>query len=198
MKYIYILFLASLFIGCSTVIPSKTEFRVNPNFESNVLETQACKKNSLKVAQAFSSNALLSSNMNYALGDDKQYVYSESLWSNSPNRSITKEYLKLLRDSQLFKSVQISKSRTRNDFILEINIEDFMQYFSEDSSSSYVKVAISLTLIDARTNGVVASEIFKKKMKSETLNAAGGVKALNTTLNGILSESKIWLAKVCK
>ena len=136
--------------------------------------------------------------MNYALGDSAQYVYSASLWATAPSRAVTSEFLSLIRDSKLFKSVQISKSRSRNDFILEINIEDFMQYFNENSTHSYSNVVVSLSLINTRTNNVIASEKFMSKVDVTSLDASGGVRGLNKALAEVLSESNIWLSQVCK
>jgi len=117
MKYILISGLVVLFSGCiSTKIPPKAEFRINPNTKVKTYATDGCKNKSLKVAQAFSSNLFLSQSMYYGLGSTKQYVYSKSLWSTTPNRAITREFLTLIRDSKLFKSVQVSKSRSSNSY----------------------------------------------------------------------------------
>lgn len=199
MKYILISLIAVLFSGCiSTKIPPKSEFRINPNTKVKTYTNDGCKDKSLKVAQAFSPNLLLSQSMYYGLGETKQHTYSESLWSTTPNKAITKEFLKLIRDSELFKSVHVSKSRSKNDFILEIDIEDFMQYFSEDSKTSYANVVLSVTLINSRTNSVVAMQTFNKKVDVKTLDADGGVDGLNTALSDALYETNDWLAEVCK
>lgn len=199
MKYIIYFLLAILLQGClSTTVPAKSEYRINPNVSVKESQASGCKKDSLKISQAFSVNSLLSQDMFYALGDTKQYMYSESKWSTTPNRAITSEFLVLIRDSKLFKHVQTAKSRSRSDIILEINIEDFMQYFDESSSKSHVNVSINLSLINARGNNVFASETFKAKVDVETLNASGGVDGLNTALAKVLLDTNEWLAGVCK
>ena len=199
MKYFIASLIVVIFSGClSTTIPPRSEYRINPDIKAKVVDVGGCKDKSLKVAQAFSSSSLLSQNMNYALGDSAQYIYSASLWSTAPSRAVTSEFLTLIRDSKLFKSVQISKSRSRNDFILELSIEDFMQYFNEDSSHSYSNVVVSLSLINTRTNTVVASETFMSKVDAPSLDASGGVEGLNKALAEVLGQSNVWLSKVCK
>jgi len=198
MKYFLIGVAIVLFIGCTNTVPPKVEYRLNSNFETQNLSSLGCKEKTLKVAQAFSSNTLMSRDMSYGLGSSKQYVYSESLWSLTPNRAITANFLEELRDSKLFKSVQISKSRSRNDYILEINIVDFMQYFDEKSTSSEAKFTVSLTFIDAKTNKVFATQTFTSKVLVTTLNANGGVEGLNKALADVLSQSNTWFEKVCK
>jgi len=199
MKYIIISLLAILFSGCiTTTTPAKSEFRVNSHMPSKKFTSLGCKNKSLKVAQAFSQNSIMSHTMSYAQGDFKQYAYSASQWSTAPNRAITAEFLTMIRNSKLFKSVQISKSRSKNDFILEISIEDFMQYFNSNSTSSYANVVISLALIDSKTNSVFATKIFNAKVDVKSLDAKGGVDGLNSALSDILSQSNDWLGEVCK
>jgi len=136
--------------------------------------------------------------MYYAQGNMKQYMYSSSKWSRSPNRAITSEFLTLIRASNLFKSVQTAKSRSRSDIILEINIEDFMQYFDENSTLSHVNVVINLSLINARGNSVFASQTFNTKIDVKMLNANGGVDGLNKALREVLLDTNEWLSEVCK
>ena len=198
MKYFLITRISILFIGCSTTIPPKSEFRVNPNIPDKKLSVMSCKDNSLKVAQAFSSNSLMSRDMNYAQGDAKQYIYAKSQWASTPNRAITDMYLKLLRETDIFNSVQVSKSRSRNDYTLEINIEDFMQYFNEESSYSNANVVITLSFIETKSSIVFASKTFSSKVDVKTLNAEGGVDALNTALSEVMSQSNEWFGEVCK
>lgn len=198
MKYILISLIGILFLGCSTTIAPKSEFRVNPTISLEKSDSLSCKKNSIKVAQAFSSNSLMSKDIYYAQGDYKQFIYSKSQWSIAPNRAITDMYLKLLRESDLFNSVQISKSRSKNDYILEVDIEDFMQYFNDELTDSYVNTQITLSLIESKSSIVFATKTFYSKVDVKSLNAEGGVDALNSSLSNILFDSADWLEGVCK
>lgn len=198
MKYVLII-LAILLQGCfSTVVAPKVEYRINSNTKIQDVSTEGCNQRSLKVSQAFSSNSLLSQNMYYVQGNKKQYIYSASKWSRTPNRAITSEFLTLIRDSNLFKSVQTAKSRSRSDIILEINIEDFMQYFDESSSASYANIVLNLSLINAKGNSIFASQTFKTKVDIKNLNASGGVDGLNKALSQVLFNTNKWLIEVCK
>jgi len=82
--------------------------------------------------------------------------------------------------------------------ILEINIEDFMQYFNEDSTESYALAAVSMSLLDASSNSVIASNSFKSRVQVKQLSAEGGVEALNSALEDILSQTYQWFIGVCK
>ena len=198
MKYFLIVMIGILFIGCNNKIPPKAEFRVNPKIAYEKLSVFSCKKHSLKIAQAFSSSSLMSQDMNYAQGDSKQYIYSKSQWSIPPNRAVTDMFFKLIRTSDIFKSVQVSKSISKNDYILEINIEDFMQYYNEDTSVSYANVVITLTLIESESSMVFATKTFSSREDVKELSAEGGVDALNSALSDVMQNSTVWFKEVCK
>ncbi len=198
MKYILVLLIIVFLSGCTTVVPPVTEYRIvtsKPNFVKN---DGVCRDKSLKVAQPFSQSSLMSKDMNYAQGETKQYAYSQAQWSESPNIFVGAELLNHIRATKLFKSVLNSKSRTKSDLILEINIEDFMQYFNEDSTKSYCSVVIELTLLDSKNSKVIATQNFKARVDAKTLDANGGVEALSKALEKVIAQSVKWIGGVCK
>jgi len=196
--YISTLILFIFFSGCSTAEPPITEYRIAAKPVVHSVKADGCSSHSVKVAAAFSSSSLMSMDMNYAIGDNKQYKYSQSLYSTSPNYVITSQVLQLLREMQLFETVQISKSRSRNDYILEITIDDFMQYFSKDEKSSYSNVMISFSLIDTKSSKSIATKTFNSRVDTKTLDAEGGVVALSLALEEVLNDSSAWFSEVCK
>ena len=192
------MFTISVLVGCSTTVPYVSKYRIESNLQNREFDSNKCKNISLKVAHAFSPNALKTLNMNYAVGYDREYTYTQSQWADSPNNLITEELIEMLRDSGLFKSVQSSKSRSNSKLLLETNIEDFMQYFSADENNSYSNVAMTITLIDTKSNKIVSSKHFKNRVGASSANANGGVSALNKALVNVLSEVRKYMAGVCK
>jgi cholesterol transport system auxiliary component len=162
------------------------------------LVDSTCKSKSIKIAQAFSSTPLMSTKMGYVLKNNKVHSYSQALFSDTPNRAITSEILKDIRNSKLFKFVLNSKTRGNTDLILETNIEDFIQYYGDDLSSSYVIVSINFTIIDLATNTVIDAKTFKAKVTTTSQNAMGGAKALNKALSLVLSQNRTWISEICK
>ncbi len=197
-RVVIVAFIAFLSVGCSVSTPAVSEYRID--IEPSVTEfTQGgCKEQSLKVAQAFSSSSLMSHDMNYGQGNHKQYTFTQSEWAESPNRAITAEILEYVKATKLFKNVQNPKSRSRNEVVLEINIEEFMQHFSEDEKKSFVKVSINLTLIDVKTSKVLATKTFNSRVEVDDIHADAGVKYLNIALEKVLVKSGEWLGEVCK
>lgn len=197
-KLLLIAFITFLLVGCSTTTPAVSEYRINVESVPSILTQTGCKERSLKVAQAFSSSSLMTNDMNYGQGTHKQYKFTQSQWAESPNRAISAEIVEYLKSIKLFKNVQISKSRSKNGLLLETNIEDFMQYFSEDEKESFVNVRINLTLIDVESSKVLATETFESKIKVDSINADAGVQHLNIALENVLKSSGEWFSGVCK
>ncbi len=198
MQLLFIPLITFLLVGCSTTTPAVSEYRINVESIPSAFTQTGCKEDSLKVAQAFSSTSLMSHEMNYGQGTHKQYKFTQSQWAESPNRAISAEIVEYLKSTNLFKNVQISKSRSKNGLLLETNIEDFMQYFSEDEKESFVSVRINLTLIDVQTSKVLATKTFESKINVDSINADAGVEHLNTALENILKNSGEWFSEVCE
>lgn len=198
MKIFFALITVFLFVGCTTMKPHVTEFRVITKDANIKSSARGCIDKSLKVSQAFSSASLLSLDMDYTESDNKIFSYSESQWQESPNSFITSELFKNIRDSALFKSVHSFKTRVKSDFVLEIDVEEFMQFYTKDMSSSYVNVIINASLVDTKTNNVISTSKFISKIDTKTADASGGVEAISTALDEIISKNIEWLGGVCK
>jgi cholesterol transport system auxiliary component len=190
--------LVFLLSGCSTTKPAVTEYKLSLKELKHSSVSDGCQDKSLKVSQAFSSSSLMSLQMNYVLDSHKIYAYSQAQWNNSPNQEISSQVVQALRKSKLFKNTQNSKSRSKGNLILEINIEDFMQYYSKDQDKSHVNVGISFTLIDSMTSEVIATKSFSAKKETDSLDASGGVKGLDNALADVLVQGLNFLNEVCK
>ena len=198
MQLVLIAIITFLFVGCSTTTPAVSEYRINAETIPSTFTQTGCKEDSLKIAQAFSSTSLMTHDMNYGQGSHKQYRFTQSQWAESPNRAISAEILEYIKSTKLFKNVQISKSRSKNGLVLETNIEDFMQYFSQDEKESFVQVRINLTLIDVKTSKVLATKTFESKIEVDSINSDAGVRQLNIALENVLISSGKWFSEVCK
>jgi len=198
LKYFLLGSLAFIISGCMTVSPTVSEYKIQPHIKAPSLAAKGCQKYSLKVAQAFSTTTLMRSDMHYGVGKFQEFTFSQSKWSVSPNQIVTYALRDAIEKTAIFKNVQIAQSRSRNDFLLEVTLNDFMQYFSKDEQTSFVNVALTLTLIDTKTSRVIATRSFHSKQDVATLSAQGGVEALSKALNKVLQTNVVWLSGVCK
>ncbi len=200
MRLLLPILLLSVFLGCASKVPMATKYKISVNAQEEPLNVKnsQCSSQSLKVMQAFSSSLLMSSDMYYILDSDKVFPYSKSEWAIAPNKMMSSKIYEMLRDMKLFKTVQRSKSRTNSSWLMESTLEDFMQYYENNNKESYVKISINLTIIDNNSSKVIASNVFKVKVKAKTMNAEGGVMALDKALSEILAQSASWFVKECK
>lgn len=195
---IILVILTILLSGCATIKPTVTEYRVLSEVLKKDVSAQGCKSKSLKILDAFSSNSLMSLNMDYTESNNRVFSYSKSQWQESPNSSVTMQLLNNIRASELFSSVHTSRSRAKGNLLLETGIDEFMQYYSSDLKNSYVKVSITLSIIDSKTNDVIATKTFYSKIDTKTPDAQGGADAINSALGDIITQNIEWLEGVCK
>jgi ABC-type uncharacterized transport system auxiliary subunit len=104
--------------------------------------------------------------------------------------------VKSLREQKIFANVLLEQSRAKSEYLLEVSVEDFEQYFSEDEKKSWAKVVLHYNLIDLKNSRVVASHTFFAKQDVQQLNALGGEKTLEVLLTQVVQKSGDWLAKV--
>lgn len=196
----YILLVVSLFIfnACTVTEPHVTEYRISAKHTEVEFSAKKCQNKSLKIAQAFSANYLMSKKMRYAKDEYNEFSFTQSEWSRSPNRAITDEIVKSIRRTDLFKSVQGYKTRSRSNLVLESRIEEFSQYFVSDEQQSYVRIVIAMSLIDVKSGEIIDTTKLTKSIDVNEINAKGGVKALNQALSTILKDANIWLNEVCE
>jgi cholesterol transport system auxiliary component len=199
MKKLYILAsLALFFSACSTTVPVVTKYKISTDLTLDVQNTSSCKQKNVKVSSSLASTSLMSKDMSYVKGTSKVFKYSESAWLNNPNRSVSRELINMLREIDIYKSVQNSTSRSMADLIIESTLEEFIQYYSDDFKNSYALVEINFSIIDSKTSDVVDTKKFSSKVDIKSLDAQGGVDGLNLALKNILYESSKWFAGVCK
>lgn len=198
MKTLFIAILLFMFSGCSTTTPVVSTYRLAPTMSDDAVNVQSCKSKSLKVAQLFSSTALKTTKMHYALSDYEEFAFNQSEWVESPNAAMSALLVQSITKSNLFSSVSSYSSRSKTDYVLEGNIDEFQQYFDEENRKSFVKVKVSLALIDKKSAKILKTTRFKIKKESDSLDAKGGVKALNLALETVLKNTNGWLGEACK
>jgi len=198
MKIVLITLALFILTGCTVTKPHVLSYRIAPLLNQEEIANSSCKEKSLKVSQVFTSRGLKSKKMHYVETNYKEFNYTESGWSNTPNKAISKNLLASIRASGLFSSVNSASSRSKSDLYLETTVEEFLQFYNIENKSSHVEVRLSFSLINLKDNSIVDSKVISRTIKTDTLNAEGGVVALNKALTEVLSETNEWLSKVCK
>jgi len=194
----FLIILALLFSGCTTMKPSVAQYSIEIDELNINPSANGCKERSLKISKAFSKGSLSSHRMEYMEPGSIVFSYSQSQWQELPSVMIESILLKSIREAGLFKSVHPSRSRINSNFILETNIEEFMQYFSKDLNESHIRVSLNLSLIDIQENSVVKSKTFSSEVKANSPDADGGVEAFRAALREIATQNIAWLEGACR
>lgn len=197
MKLVWIVSIAFL-SACTVTQPHIAEFVLSPKIVPKIYEAKKCQKQSIKVGQVFSANSMLTKKMKYIQSEYEESTFTQSQWARTPNRAISDELLKSIRSSGLFKDVSSFKSRAKTDLLLETHVENFMQYFLDENKSSYVEVVLNLNILEVKSGKSIAHTTVNIRVNSDSVDAKGGVIALNKALGEALLKTNEWLAGVCK
>lgn len=197
MRIAVFIFLVMVLSGCVTKKPVVAEYAMSTKSMAIVKGT-GCKEKSLRISSVFASSALNSTVMEYTDTKGAIYAFTESRWHEPLSMQVAQTLFQSSQDSSLFKSVVGSKSRSRSDLVLEVSIDRFFHKFLDESGGSVVEGAMSFSLIDVKTNMLVASKSFSSSAVPKTHNAIGGVGAYGAVMNDILEQERVWLGEVCR
>lgn len=187
--------LIALFGGCTSL--PVTPYKIYPDMKP-IYYNGICKGKTLSVGKVFSAHSLMLEEMKYIEQHYKEFSYSESKWANIPSESISRVLLHSIENADIFGSVSGYRSYARSDLRLETNIYNFMQYYNDKNSKSYIEISFSLSLVDVKSAKVVKSTVIKTRVKCTTPNAEGGVVALNKGLAEVLEKTNLWLSESCR
>ena len=146
----------------------------------------------LKISLPKSTKEIRKNKILYAKTPHQREAYAYSRWSDTPNRMVEQFLVTFLNQNELFKVVIPANSEANSEWILESSIEDFYHSFNKENQSFGV-VKIRFFLINQKDKKVISKRFFSTNVPASSLNAEGGVKALNEALLQIGEELIIWL-----
>jgi ABC-type uncharacterized transport system auxiliary subunit len=193
--FLYIVGMLLFISGCATKVPAVTHYTLTPKVIPQKTNGSDSIATSLKVFQTFSDTTLMDTKMYYSNGFETNR-YHQSKWLLAPNTMVSDTLVRNITNANIFQNVVGSNSRVQTTYILESRLDEFMQYFTPDMKHSYVVVQLSLAVVKKEGLSLVASKTFRKKVDVETLDAKGGVKALNEAMQEVVQEAVRWLGSV--
>jgi cholesterol transport system auxiliary component len=117
------------------------------------------------------------------------YLYSK--WHQPPNRSISTSLYTAFKHNNIFSTLVVDDTHVRSDLTLDIRLLQFEHRFTNTKDSHGV-IVLDAMLYDPQTQQILASHLFRSEVTAKTGNAQGGVNALNTALEEIISELICW------
>ena len=191
MKILYWIFIMLILGGCSTkTLPPIKKYTIDENLVKSTLHIKNCK--SIKVNFPKSSDEIFSKNIIYQKGLEKNSYYF-SKWYETPNEMLYNSVLSLLQINRVCKMVLPEDFSGNSEFILDMNILEFMQKFSYDKSYVNIKV---LFYIKDKNDNIISQKLFNKIVKCSSNDAVGAVKAFNKASKQLMQDFTAWLKGV--
>lgn len=198
MRYIISIVLFLALSGCSlkTTVPASTAYQLSMP-QITTMGTEGCREKSVQVSLIQTPTLFKFTQMFYNKASLQQSYYANSVWGESPADRLQTIFVAALSQSGIFKSVVGYESIASYDYLVEIHLYDFMQYFDAENRAS-VRVNFDLVLVGNENHKVLGKFNFNETLPSETANAFGGVEALNTLVSKGVINTLEWTATECK
>ena len=190
-----IVFVALFLTGCSVTTPAVMEYRLTPKITAT--PQQKCKSKSLKLLAVKSPNVFKTQQMRYVIEPFTEGSFTQSSWAYSPNSMLQRELYLALDRSSAFEAVYDYDSLGDAKWLVELHLDEFVQYFDAAQKDSFVRIAIDVTLYDGKSKRVIAKHYFTKKIPTQSADALGGVDAMNKAFGLILEDIVEWIEGSC-
>jgi len=182
--------------GCSTTkLPPTNAYTISIATIKDKPVEQTTSNKIIRVGMPTSTAAIMSRNILYQDRHHSLNAYAFSKWSDTPNRMLANLFLTSIGDSAIFKVALPADSRGKSDYILESSLQQFHQRINADDTST-ASVRIGFYLIETKTGVVKDAREFMSTEEVTSINANGGVEALNRAALSINAKLLEWLASL--
>ena len=186
-----------LMAGCAmTSQPPATLYDLGPLSSMPTERTLTPEIPPLVIFRVQSPEWLNNSMMYYRLGhvnEQQTRFYTQSRWNMSPPK-LFRERLRA-RIAAAGGELGGERSRDREQLRIIVHVEDFSQYFYDDSNSE-ARISVRATLLDR--DGAVSQKVFFQAAPAKTPDAPGGAQALSVATDALITEMFYWIVEACQ
>ncbi len=118
-------------------------------------------------------------------------AYAYHFWGDLPSNFYRFVLLSKFEQSGIFKTLVGQNSPVLADFILEGRLDSFEQVL--EGEENYVRLSLSLNLIDSKKNQVLAHKNFNLKEKIDKIDIKLTLKAFEKALNELTTQIVLWV-----
>lgn len=187
---------ALIFFGCSTITtPPITRYTLLQ--DSSTTHSSAQTSYTLKLSNTKAPYSLSSKSLLYLKDPQEIGAYLYSQWNDAPSALIDAYIATSLAESQLFTTLLPKSSTLQSDLLLESSLTSFYHRIHDDKTSDGY-IDITYVLIDQKTKKMVANKRFVITAPAPSLDAKGGVTALNVATHELSIQSIAWLTTIMK
>lgn len=189
-----------LISGC-TVLPkpqqpvSIYDFGVQPSpLTKHLPEKSQQVRKSVLVADAAAPAWLDTTAIHYRLlyhNPTQTYTYASNRWIAAPAALLTQQ-LRHRIVTNTHEQVTKDFATAKTDFVLHIELEEFMQSF-DTAADSHIAIGFRASLVERNTRKLIAQKDFNRSEKTASADAAGAVSAFSAASNRLIDELIDWL-----
>lgn len=188
-KFLLALIAASFLTACSLGPVQTSQVNTYSLHSSNTFGQTTNQRNSgiLLVTATNASSSFASTNMYYQQQPYQLQSFAKNAWLNTPSDMIANNIVENLNQLRLFKAVFNNVNPGANvSYILNSRLISLYQDFTH--KPSVLVMSVQLTLINAKHNQVLASQIFTYNVPCTEDTPYGGVLAANKALGEFLND----------
>ncbi|MFA6188035.1 MAG: ABC-type transport auxiliary lipoprotein family protein [Sulfuricurvum sp.] len=191
-RALFLSFFGLYLVGCTTITTPVTDYTLA--LPDRGTDASAGSKSSLtlKMAGTKTIPSLSSKGLLYLTDHQEVGEYLYSRWSDVPSALIDRSLAASINDSNLFSTLIPKTSTVNADLLLESSLSSFYHRIHEDKTSD-AYIDITYLLIDQKTKKIIASKRFTITSPAPSMDAHGGVTALNNATHALSNQCIAWL-----
>lgn len=126
--------------------------------------------------------------------EDISGTYAYHFWGDLPSNFYRFILSSKLEKSGIFKNIIGANTKLNADYALESRLDDFEQILNRDEN--YVKIAISMNLVDLQKDKIIAHRYFTKRQDIPKKDVLVTFKAFEKALNSLNDDIVFWINSV--
>lgn len=198
MKSAILFILTALLIGgCSLTRDVPPEQSYQLVVEAARAGEPVCADRVIRVALLQAPQWLFGNAIYYAGEQNKFYRYTQARWEEPPVGQLQILTEKSLIEGGQFRAVIPYKSLAKNDWLLEIRIEQMLQHI-DARGKSRTELMLYGVLVDQYSSTVVAEKTFQYERTDEQGNVQSAVNAWQEALGTYQRDLLTWLHSQCR
>jgi len=198
MRWVTVVLTAALLGGCTLTreTPPVQSYRFDGGKQITQNSATGCRERIIRIALIEAPQQLKGTAIYYAGTDHRFYRYTRARWEQSPVQQLQQLIEKSVIESGLFGGVLPYKSLAKNDWLLEVRVEQMLQTI-DNAGKGETELMLYAVLVDQYSRRILAQKTFTYRQRSEHADVQSAVQGWS---EGVLlfKEALVgWLVEQC-
>lgn len=187
------------FSACSLTreVPPSVSYHLDTQTEVVSSSEQGCRERVIRVALIQSPKWLKSTSIFYSDGHNRRYRYTRARWEETPTDQLQQLIEQAVTDSELYKGVIPYKSLAKDEWLLEVRLEEMEQQIADDGSADTV-LRLYAVLVDQYSRALLAQKRFTYRVTEMPGDVENAVLAWSQGTGKFELELTQWLEDECR